>query len=88
MRIWFRKIKDNHLVGDLTVENYEQDTRTHKIFSAVEEMCSEFDLSSPIWLKNNISDFQRGSGTRFRKDSFIDDIDFDYLEMTVLEEDW
>ena len=35
----------------------------------------------------NIQDFQRRDKTRFTKDSFIDEINFDYLEIQMLEED-
>lgn len=61
--------------------------RTRKVFDAIEEMCYTFDLSKPIWLESNIQDFQRRDKTRFTKDSFIDEINFDYLEIQMLEED-
>lgn len=34
----------------------------------------------------NINDFKRHAKTRFTKDSFIEQIDFDYLEIEVIEE--
>ena len=48
---------------------------------------SELDLTRPIWLDLNIRDFKRHSKTRFTQDSFIEHIDFDYLEIQVIEED-
>ena len=45
------------------------------------------DRGKPIWLSSNVSEFQRHSKTRFRKDSFIEEIPFDYLEIQVIEED-
>ncbi len=86
-RLWAREFKDNHMLRDTTIINDLEDTRTHKIFDAIDKVCYEFDLSKPIWLDNNIKDFQRTSKTRFTKDSFIDEIDFDYLEIQVIEED-
>ena len=53
----------------------------------VTEICQTFDLSEPIWLDINIRDFKRHSKTRFTQDNFIDSIDFDYLEIQVIEED-
>lgn len=88
MRIWFKKWKDTHLIQSETIENYENDTRTHKIFQGLDEACRRMDLGSPIWLRANVSEFQRRSKTRFSKDNFIEEIDFDYLEMQVLEEDY
>jgi hypothetical protein len=87
MRIWARLVKDNKILKDLVVENYDEDTRTHKVFDAVEKICDEFDLSRPIWLDLTISDFKRHSKCRFYPDSFIESVDFDYLEFQVLEED-
>lgn len=86
-RLWAREFKQNHMIKDYQVEDATSETRTHKIFSAIEKVCVEFDLSQPIWLENNISDFKRTGKTRFRQDSFIDEIDFDYLEIQIIEED-
>ena len=87
MRIWGKLINDNHLIKDTVIENYSEDTRTHKIFHALEEICRQFDLSQPIWLDATVNDFQRHAKTRFTKDCFVEEIDFDYLEIQVIEED-
>ena len=89
MRIWGKLMKDNHLIKDIVVENYDYNlSRTKKVFQALDEMCYEFDLAKPIWLESNKEDFIRRSRTRFTKDSFVEDIDFDYLDFHVIEEDW
>lgn len=87
MRIWFREFKENHMLRDMVVEDYSDETRTHKVFNALDKVCHEFDLSKPIWLDINVADFKRTKKARFTKDSFIDSIDFDYLEIQVIEED-
>ena len=87
MRIWAKLIGDNRIIKDMVVENTSDDTRTHKIFDAMETICHEFDLSKPIWLDSTVKDFKRHSKCRFLRDNFIDSIDFDYLEIQVLEED-
>lgn len=87
MRIWFKIYTDTHLLRDVTIENMDEDTRTHKIFSALEQACIEFDLGKPIWLESNISEFKNHSKTRFTKDNFVEEIEFDFLEMQVIEED-
>ena len=85
-RLWGKIWKDNRMVCDTVIEEESDDTRTHKISRALEEICHEFDLSKPIWLDSTVADFKRRSKTRFYKDSFIDEIDFDYLEIQILEE--
>ncbi len=86
-RLWAREFKDNRMLKDTVIEDERDDTRTHKIFRALEEICLQFDLSKPIWLESTVSDFKRHSKTRFTQDNFIDEIDFDYLEIQVIEED-
>lgn len=87
-RMWGKVFADNHLLKDFVVENPLPDlSRTKKVFAALETLAHEFDLAVPIWLPSNISDFKRHSKTRFRQDSFIETIDFDYLEIQIIEED-
>lgn len=87
MRIWFKLWKDTHLMKAETVEDFSEDTRTHKIFAALEEACLRFDLGKPIWLDANIEEFKRHAKTRFSADNFVEEIAFDYMEMQVIEED-
>ena len=87
MRVWFKIFDDAHLIKSETIDNFDDDTRTHKIFKSLEEACNIFDLAVPIWLETNINEFKRSSKTRFGKDNFVEDIEFDYMEMQILEED-
>lgn len=85
-RLWGKIWKDNHLIKDTVICDESDDTRTHKIFHALDEICYEFDLGKPIWLDSNIDEFKRRAKTRFSADSFIESIDFDYLEIQIIEE--
>ena len=86
-RLWAKEWKDNRLVRDMTVSDDSADTRTHKVFRALGEVCLAFDLGEPIWLESCIQDFKKHAKTRFYQDSFIEEIPFDYLEIHVIEED-
>lgn len=86
-RLWAKEFKNNKMLRDMVIENNDASlTRTQKIFSAIDEVCYAFDLSKPIWLEHNIREFKRIDKTRFIKDNFIDSIDFDFLEIHVIEE--
>jgi hypothetical protein len=87
MRIWAKLIKDNRILKDMVVEDQGDDTRTHKVFNAIDAVSHNFDLSRPIWLDATVNDFKRHDKCRFYQDNFIESIDFDYLEFQVLEED-
>ncbi len=86
-RLWAKIFKDNRMLRDTCICNDEQDTRTHKIFKALDEICYEFDLGKPIWLDKTVAEFKRHDKARFYQDNFIEQIDFDYLEIHVIEED-
>ncbi len=75
------------MLKDTVICDDRNETRTHKVFHALEEVCYQFNLSKPIWLDSNIQDFKRYDKTRFTQDNFIESIDFDYLEIHVIEED-
>ena len=79
-RLWGKIFKDNRMVRDTVICIEEEDTRTHKIFRALDEICYEFDLN------HTISEFQRHDKARFYQDNFVDSIDFDYLEIHIIEE--
>ena len=85
--LWAKEFKDNHMLKDTVIADDSDDTRTHKIFRALDEVCYQFDLGKPIWLESTIKDFKRHDKARFTKDNFIETIDFDFLEIHVIEED-
>ena len=87
-RMWGKIWKDNRLVKD-TVICIEDNSvnRTRKVFDSLDGICYEFDLSKPIWLESTIKDFKKHDKTRFYQDNFIESIEFDFLEIQVIEED-
>ncbi|MDE6387339.1 MAG: hypothetical protein K2L82_05965 [Lachnospiraceae bacterium] len=86
-RLWAKEFKDNRMLKDTVIADSSDDTRTHKVFHALDEVCYQFDLGKPIWLDSTIQDFKRHDKARFTQDNFIENIDFDYLEIHVIEED-
>lgn len=85
-RMWGKIFKQNRMLNDTVITIDNDLNRTRKVYQALEEICYEFDLPKPLWLESNKQDFIRNSKTRFTKDSFIEDIAFDYLEIQVIEE--
>ncbi len=75
MRIWFKIWKSNRLIKDTVITDESEDTRTHKIFRALEEVCYEFDLSKPIWLDATVEEFKKHGKARFSQDNFVEGIE-------------
>ena len=86
-RLWAKTFKNARMLKDVCIEDASEDTRTHKVFHALEKACQEFDLSNPIWLDKTVSEFKRFAKARIYQDNFVETIEFDYLEIQVLEED-
>lgn len=85
--MWGKLVKDNRLLNDTTISVGDYSlSRTQMVFQALDEMCCFFDLGKPIWLDANIRDFQLHAKTRFKQDNFIEHIEFDFLEIQVIEE--
>ena len=86
-RMWGKIWKENRLIKDMVSCQTDYSlSRTQMVFQSLDEICCAFDLSKPIWLDSNIHDFQLHDKTRFSQDNFIESIDFDFLEIHVIEE--
>jgi len=99
-KVWGKIIKENHLERDTTVEipnvisedssdeaATEPMSRTDKVYKALELICNELDLAVPVWLESNQTEFIKHARTRFRDVNFMEEIDFDYLDFHVIDED-
>ena len=86
-RLWAKIFKDNHLLKDTVICNDTPLSRTKKVFDAIDSICYEFDLAKPLWLDSTVNEFRRHDKARFTQDNFIEPVDFDFLEIHVIEED-
>ena len=83
-RLWAKEWKQNRMIRDITICDSapsSEKNRTKKVFDAIEEVCYAFDLGKPIWLDANVREFKRHAKTRFTQDSFVEEIEFDFLEI-------
>ena len=68
-RIWAKIFKENRMLKDTVIENNNSTNRTKKVLDAIDAICKEFDLSNPLWLENNITEFKIHDKVRFNKSS-------------------
>lgn len=87
-RMWGKIFKDNRMLKDTVIEIDEDCSRTKKVFQSLDDICHEFDLGIPMWLDSTVDEFKRHAKCRFTQDNFIEQIDFDFLEIHVIEEDF
>ena len=88
-RMCGRIVKSNKILKEhiAVIDDFSL-TRTKKVYACLDEIAYAFDLQKPIWLESNKKDFIQRAKTRFTKDSFIEEVDFDYLDFHVIEEDF
>lgn len=87
MQIWAKEYLGSKIIREMTVECCTPElSRTKKTFRLLEEICHKWDLAVPVWFESTIHDFKYHAKARFQKDNFIESIDFDYLEIQVIEE--
>lgn len=86
-RMWGKIMRDNHMLRDtvICISDYSL-SRTQMVFQALDDICYEFDLGKPLWLDATVREFKRHDKARFTKDNFIEAIDFDFLEIQIIEE--
>ena len=61
-RLWAKIIDAGKIVKNMTIENSDSSlNRTKKIFHAIDEACYAYDLSKPLWLDKNISEFKKAA---------------------------
>ena len=53
----------------------------------MKKACESFELAEPIWLDATVRDFKAHARARVTQDAFVEEIEFDYLEIRIIEED-
>lgn len=85
-KLWAKKIKDNKIIASLNIKNNENIPLNEKREKCFREICLKFDLSVPLWLKKHDDEFIQYKYVIFYPDDFIDEVDFDKLEIDLLDD--
>ena len=56
-----------------------------KLDQGLEALCYHFDIQKPMWFNDTSEDFSLIGKTRFMDHHFIENIDFDYFEIELIE---
>ena len=85
-KLWARKIKTNKIINSFVVKNKEEISLEEKKDKCLKEICQKLDISVPIWLKKHELEFSQFKYVIFTAQDFIDEIDFDKLEIELLDD--
>lgn len=80
-RLWVRLMKKQRIVRHLTVPCEMGD-----VMEALGEVCRQMDVPRPLWLPKNEREFAAFRQTAFTEDHFLEQIDFDRLEIEWIDD--
>ena len=87
-RLWGKIYKKNKIIKDMVIENDSTTMSKEKMVDmALADMCESFDIQIPLWFENNRNYLQDFGRTSFSNDHFMESIDFDYLEIEIIEDE-
>ncbi len=85
-KLWAKMIKNNRIINQLVVSNKDTISNEEKRIKCIDEICKNFDLSIPVWLKKHDMEFSQFKYVTLYSEDFIDDIDFDKLEIELIDD--
>ena len=87
-RLWGIVRKNNKIIMDMVSEYSGADlSEQDRLHRCIEEICYKLDLDRPIWLEKNQREFEEYKRAVLTQDNFMEKIDFDALEIEVIQDD-
>lgn len=88
MKIWAKIINNQRIEVSVVQEFASARPSDLQGWSEVlHTICQQLDLSRPLILSKHLNELTRFSMTSFKKDDFMEPINFDRLELEVLREE-
>ena len=88
MRLW-AKIKRNHRTvaqAECALTHFG-DWDVDSLHAALEDICKDLDLARPVILGKHVREINKFSRTSFKKADFIEKINYDALEIEIINEE-
>ena len=85
LKFWAKLIKDNKLENQYLMEIAENGTE-QMLQEGLNEACYALDLARPIVQEKHLLDMQSYGFTRFLPESFMEDVDFDRMDVRIFDD--
>ena len=82
INIWAKIMKDDKIQRDM-IYSGEGKLGFDEFFSYLSDICTEFDIPTPLLLTSHFDSFENFNIVKFKPDGFVESVDFDSL---VLEQ--
>lgn len=88
LRVWGIVRKNNKILQDMVSEYLRDDIKEiDMLHQCIQNICYEFDLQRPMWLPKNQREYEDYRRIILNQDNFIEAIDFDTLELEILDDE-
>ena len=84
-KLWITTVVDGRITRSLLADWSITHTEDKALTIALDGACNELDLSRPIIMKKHINEISLFHRTRFLPEHFIENVDFDRMEVEVFE---
>ena len=78
IRIWAKVMKKDKILKQYTFVSTEAMDYS-KFYDYVHEICETLDIPTPVIIKTHLFNYAKYNTLRFKKDDFVETIDFDKL---------
>lgn len=87
LRVWGIIRKNNKILKDMVADYAGDDIREiDMLHHCIQRICYDFDLQRPMWLPKNQREYEDYRRILLTQDNFIEPIDFDVLELEILDD--
>ena len=83
IRIWFKVLKKDKILKQYVFEK-QGVIDYSEFFEYVRESCENLDIPTPIIIKTHLFHYAKYNTLKFKKDDFVENVDFDYLVLENL----
>lgn len=87
LKIWGKLVNDNRIIQDEVTMSEVENSYQENLKACISELCYNFDISTPYWLKSNVNEYNRRRKTSFDENNFIEEIHFDKFTIEELKDD-
>lgn len=86
LNFWARLIKDNKLQQQYTVEVAANQDAALQLKDGLAKVCYHLDLAQPMVQEKHLRDMQQYGFTRFLPESFMEDVPFDKMDVSIFDQ--
>ena len=85
MKIWAKTVLEEKITRDLIYE-YEHIGNIDEFVTAMQEICEQLDIPTPVATYVNLNHFVMFNNTRFTPRDLVESVDFDMLDIEAIPE--